>query len=59
LEVLSFEFPKGNGTHGIYLANFMVSAKKVQLPTTFDAHPIVPLGTKTTSLAQRVIKKKK
>jgi len=37
----SFEFPKGNGTYGMYGANFMVSAKKAT-STTFDAHPIAP-----------------
>ncbi|MBR9831665.1 T9SS type A sorting domain-containing protein [bacterium] len=41
LGVASFEFPKGNVTHGIYAANFIVSAKKAT-STTFDAHPIVP-----------------
>jgi hypothetical protein len=38
----SFEFPKNNGTHGIYAANFVVAAKK-QGSGTYTIAPLNPV----------------
>lgn len=37
----NFEFPKGNNSHGIYSANFIVAAKKVS-HSNFEVHPTAP-----------------
>ncbi len=37
----SFEFPKGNNSHGIFAGNFVVAAKKQSNPF-YNVHPILP-----------------